>query len=87
VIKAPAGSTVTYGAKLVRADTLAPLEGKTLSFHAGTTLLGSAVTDANGRATINTTAPAAGVKQTITVKFTADTEYKAASGSGSITGT
>jgi hypothetical protein len=87
VIKAPAGTSVPYGAKLIRFDTQAPLEGKTLSFYAGTTLLGTAVTDATGRATINVTAPGVGVKQSITVKFAADTQYKSSSASGSVTGT
>ena len=35
VLKASAGSSVSFGAKLVRSDTLAPLEGKTLSFLHG----------------------------------------------------
>lgn len=86
ILSAPAGSSVVFGAKLLRSDTGTPLEGKTLNFYAGTTFLGAATTDPNGRATITTVAPAAGVKQAITVKFTGDAQYKASSGSGSITG-
>lgn len=86
VLKALAGSSVTYGAKLIRSDNSTGLSGKTLSFYAGTTLLGTGSTDANGRATISTIAPATGVKQAITVKFAGDGLYKAASGVGSVTG-
>ena len=76
-----------FGATLLRTDTLTPLEGTTLYFYAGTTLIGSGTTDANGRATITTAAPQLGVKQSISVKFKGDTQYKASSGTGSITGT
>jgi hypothetical protein len=87
VLSAPAGSNVVYGAKLTRSDDGTALSGKTLSFYAGTTLLGSGTTDAAGRATFNATAPGVGVKTTITVKFAGDAQYKSTSGSGSITGT
>lgn len=84
--KPAALSTFAYGAKLVRTTDNAVLSGKTLNFYDGTTLLGTGVTDATGRATINLTAPVKGLKKTITVKFIADANYAASSGTGSVTG-
>jgi len=60
VLKKPAGSAVVYGAKLTRTSDNTALANKQLDFYdtASNTLIGSAMTDATGRATINTTAPA-----------------------------
>jgi uncharacterized delta-60 repeat protein len=85
-ISAPAGSSVNYGATLTRAIDGLPLEGKTLSFYDGATLLGTAVTNAAGRAEISITAPAQGVKQTITVRFAGEPTLRMMEKMGSITG-
>lgn len=87
-VKKTAGSSVTYGAKLTRTTDSSALAGKQLDFYdtATNTLLGSGTTDASGRATITLTAPAVGVKQSITVRFVGDANYAASSGVGGVTG-
>lgn len=85
-LKAPAGTNVSFGAILTRTSDDGPLEGRTLSFLVNGVQIGSAVTDANGRAAITVKAPAAKARLSIQVKFGGETYYKASSGTGSVMG-
>jgi hypothetical protein len=75
----PAGSPVNLGAKLTRTSDNTVLVGKTVDFYAadGVTFIASGVTDANGRASINVTAPAIGITTKYVVKFAGDSNYLA----------
>lgn len=83
-----AGSTVDLGAKLTRTTDNAVLAGRTLSFYdsTGTTLIGSGVTNASGRASISVVAPAVGVTVKYVVRFSGDANYVASSGTASVKG-
>ena len=88
VVSATAGTSVTYGAKLVRITDTGALAGKSLQFRDSVTsaVLGSGTTDATGRATITLTAPGVGVKRNFTIVFSGDTNYTSGTGVGSLTG-
>ena len=85
---AAAGSSTTYGAVLRRTSDNAVLVGKTLEFKDSATLatLGTATTNASGRAEITLTAPAKGVKRSVRIEFAGDFSYSANFGTGSLTG-
>jgi photosystem II stability/assembly factor-like uncharacterized protein len=86
-VSAPAGSSVVLGAVLTRTSDNTALEGRTLKFYIGTTFVASGVTDATGRATVSVTAPGVGVTTIYSIKFTAETYYRASTGKGTVKGT
>ena len=88
VKSATAGSSTTYGAVLRRITDNAVLVGKTLTFRDSKTsaTLGTATTDASGRAQITLTAPAKGVKSFVRIEFAGDSNYLSGVGTGSLTG-
>lgn len=87
-VTATAGSSVTYGATLIRTTDNTAISGKPLQFYdtATNTLLGTGSSNLAGRATTSITAPAKGIKKSITVKFLGDSAYLPKTVTGSITG-
>lgn len=80
------GLPVTLYAYLYRANDKLMLDGKTVSFKIDGSTVGTAVTDANGKATLAYTVPAAtsvGV-HTVISDYAGDTQYTPASRSGTI---
>ncbi|MFZ4509104.1 MAG: Ig-like domain-containing protein, partial [Fimbriimonas sp.] len=81
-----AGQTIQFRGSLRNLRSRTNLVGKTLRFKVGSTLLGSAVTAADGIASLNAAIPAlAPGTYTLTVEFDGDAAYLSGSGSATLT--
>ncbi len=80
-----AGMLIAYFYWYQKNGTLTPISGKSLRFQcAGVSLDSTATTDASGKATVSVT-PASAGSYPFTVGFTADAEYNAGTGAGTLT--
>lgn len=81
------GQVIVLNAILRRATDNAFLSGKTVTFRVGSTVVGTAVTNASGVASRSYTIPASAPSgtQSLTASFAGDSLYNAGSGSGTLT--
>jgi hypothetical protein len=80
-----AASLIAYFYWYKKDGTMTPVSGKSLRFQcAGASLDTTATTDASGKATVSVT-PAAAGSHPFTVTFTADADYNAGNGGGTLT--
>jgi hypothetical protein len=85
-IKAKGGLHAEFGARLIQMPEGAGVAGKKLHFYSDNVEIGSAITDAFGRAAIILKAPPSGQKLLITVKFEGDLQFRGVAGTGKVTG-
>ncbi|MCX6359100.1 MAG: hypothetical protein NT029_04810 [Armatimonadetes bacterium] len=81
----PGGAAASVSATLTRNNDGAGLAGKSVAFKVDGTAVGSATTDATGKASVTKTVDDTKASSTIDASFAGDADYLASSGSGTLT--